>query len=120
MNYEERIRVPITKSDIKLYSKEGRLICKGYNRIVIGGRGPYVELTDENLIEEELYIPTDKTWKLRSYNVDYNEIRTKSCDIKVYFQKRTVNYADYKVGMYYITPFELYTGDGKVLITKKR
>jgi len=37
--------------------------------------------------------------------------------VKVYDQKRTVDYADYKVGLYYISPFDLYV-EGEAVITK--
>ena len=38
-------------------------------------------------------------------------------NVKVYDQKRTVDYADYKVGLFYISPFDLFI-EGEVVITK--
>ena len=36
--------------------------------------------------------------------------------MKVYWQKKTVDYADYRVGRYYISPFDLVDGEEKDLI----
>jgi len=46
------------------------------------------------------------------------EWRTKDqSNVKVYEQKRRVEYADYKVGLFYISPFDLFVG-GEPVITK--
>jgi hypothetical protein len=50
--------------------------------------------------------------------VFYVEWRTKDqSNVKVYDQKRTVEYADYKVGLFYISPFELFV-EGEPVSTK--
>ena len=38
-------------------------------------------------------------------------------NVKVYEQSRTVDYSDYKVGLFYISPFDLYV-EGEAVITK--
>ena len=46
------------------------------------------------------------------------EWRTKDqSSVKVYEQKRRVGYADYKVRLFYISPFELFV-EGEPVITK--
>jgi hypothetical protein len=46
------------------------------------------------------------------------EWRTKDqSKVKVYDQKRTVEYADYKVGLFYISPFDLFV-EREPVITK--
>jgi len=46
------------------------------------------------------------------------EWRTKDqSNAKVYDQKRTVDYANYKVGLFYISPFDLFV-EGEAVITK--
>ena len=46
------------------------------------------------------------------------EWRTKDqSNVKVYDQKRTVEYADYKVGLFYISPFDLFV-EGEQVIAK--
>jgi len=42
-------------------------------------------------------------------NVKYHWLTCKdNSNIKIYFQQKPVNYADYKPFMYYISPFEIY------------
>lgn len=47
-------------------------------------------------------------WKLTRPEIYYIECRSRSGFIKLYEQKKCVDYADYLVGMYYISPFYLY------------
>jgi hypothetical protein len=50
-------------------------------------------------------------------HVCYAEYRSHDkSDVKVYWQKKTVGYADYRVGRYYISPFDLVDGEEKDLI----
>jgi hypothetical protein len=50
--------------------------------------------------------------------VFYVEWRTKDqSNVKVYEQSRTVDCADYKVGLFYISPFDLFV-EGEPVIAK--
>ena len=100
---------------LDLFTKTGLKVSIGYERIVIGGRGPYVEFTDEQIIQTNLLVPEDQRWRFTNSNSYYNEYRTSQDNVKVYHQKKTVDYADYKVGMWYISPFDLKT-EGAFLI----
>ena len=54
-------------------------------------------------------------WKDKVFFVEW---RTKDqSNVKVYDQKRTVDYADYKVGLFYISPFDLFV-EGEPVIMK--
>lgn len=54
------------------------------------------------------HIPKDQEWRLTNKNVYYTEYRTNDdSNVKIYHQTKTVNYADYKIGKYYISPFDL-------------
>ena len=87
-----------------IYLKNGTLFAIGYNRIVHGGRGDYVEFELEQIVPKLLYKfdnkPTDDLdiyyWQM------YPETDP---NIKVYFQKKTVEYADYRIGKYYVSPY---------------
>ena len=119
MTYKERLNIPlIPKTDIELYSESGIKICTGYKRIVIGDRGPYIEFDKSQIIKEVLFIPDNQKWRLSNqFNYAYYiEWRTNPDNIKVYEQKRTVSYADYKIGLYYISPFDLRDKDNNVVI----
>ena len=113
--YEERLKIPISGASIPLFTKSGLKVSTGYERIVIGGRGPYVEFSDGQVLQDNFLIPEDQLWRLKNLNSYYNEYRTVQDNVKIYHQKKTVDYADYKIGMWYISPFDLKT-DSEVLI----
>jgi hypothetical protein len=52
-----------------------------------------------------LHIPPNQKWRLGSDVAYYIEHRSRdNANVKVYEQCRTVGYADYKAGMFYIAP----------------
>lgn len=83
----------------------GTPIATSFIRIEHGGRGDYMEFKPSQIIWSNLYIPNytlERTGKKYYYYLEY---RTKDkCNVKVYHQKREVNYANYKIGMIYISP----------------
>lgn len=86
---------------------KGTLICRDYNRVVVGDYGAYLEFTPEQLLVT-LDIPSDQRWRLdkpfvASRNISLKYEWYEFLGEKVYFQCSTVNYADYKVGHYYIS-----------------
>jgi hypothetical protein len=106
--------------DIELFTKDGVKVSKGYNRIVIGGRGPYVEFTDNQLIFESFHVPKDQIYRLTDRRVYYIELRSSDkANVKLYYQLQTVAYADYKIGMLYISPHDLYFSTGECMATSK-
>lgn len=110
--YEERLRVPIEGNPrIVLRSCSGVRIATGYTRIVIGERGPYVELGFDNLNCAVLREVDER----HHY---YVELRTIPDNVKVYAQVHRVDYADYVPGMCYVSPFDLVTVDGAALIER--
>jgi hypothetical protein len=107
-SFLKRLRIPLEGRNINLYSKSGILLATGYNRVVIGKRGPYVEFTDSQICKEQFEIPEEEKYRLTSGICFYDEYRSvDDCYVKLYFQKRKVSYADYKIRMYYISPFDL-------------
>jgi len=89
-----------------LYLKNGTLLATGYNRVVHGERGDYIELEKEHFVQDLEYkfgfrneVPDD---------IYYIWLYPKSDkDVKIYYQLKTVKYADYKIGKFYISPFLL-------------
>jgi hypothetical protein len=79
-------------------------------RLVIGNHGPYVEFKsfDSHI---KLKIPEDQEFRLQNkyiHNVKYlwyypDPYR----GIKIYAQLKTVKYADYKIGYYYVSPYDI-------------
>jgi hypothetical protein len=120
--YEDRLRVPIEGNDhTRFETSTGLHVATGYTRIVIGGRGPYIEFLPGQLIWENLHIPEEQkhrkghSWEDQTNRVEW---RTKDASrVKVYEQNRRVAYADYRIGLLYISPFDLVV-EGEPVITK--
>jgi hypothetical protein len=118
--YVKRLILPETpKESIKFFTKSGTLVANDYERVVIGDRGPYIEFQDSQIVKENISIPPDQSWRLLpKYSYCYYwEYRTSDeAFVKLYFQKREVDYADYKIDMWYISPFHLASDVYPILI----
>lgn len=94
-----------------LYTCKSTLICKGYDRIVIGDYGAYIEFNDEQANKDVYIIAPGQEYRL---DPRYNHIKyiwLTACDnsnVKIYYQKAPVNYADYLPNKYYVSIFECY------------
>ena len=96
----------------KIHSTDGTLISNGYNRIVIGDYGAFIEFDKSQVIKSNLKVKLGQEYRINdpkySEHVKYYWLTPKDdSDIKVYFQKRTVSYADYKVDMFYVSVYEI-------------
>jgi len=115
----ERLNIPYKTGDpeLEFYTSTRLLICRGYLRIVIGGRGPYIEFEESSILEDNIHMPRDQEWRVNNENSYYNEFRTvDKSNVKIYFQKKRVSYASYKIGLCYISPFDLFFADGSKVI----
>jgi len=88
-----------------LYFLDGTLFANDFERVVHGGRGDYVELTDQqievNLVSKfNQPLPDQVSDESFYYYWLVPEGRTE----KIYWQVNLVEYADYKKGYYYISP----------------
>jgi hypothetical protein len=100
------------------FTKKDLLLCVGYERIIFGDHGPYIEFHSEHIKIENWYtqrtgigyydkfFPRDET-----YIMMYGQRRTVENLPNPPKGKRSFNgnrkegYADYKVGMFYISPW---------------
>ena len=113
----DSLRIPVKSSRIPLFVKgTTQKVADRYNRVVIGERGPYVEFTQTQIIDSELYIPRGQLYRLTDPRIYYVEFRTRITDVKVYYQMRTVAYADYHLCHFYISPYDLCCEDGSLCI----
>ena len=111
-SYRRRLRIAVEgDSQLQLHTSSGWPFSVGYLRVVIGGRGPYVEFTRSQIVMELL-----KSDKKHYY---YVELASAEDAVKVYDQLHTVRYADYKIGRLYVSPFLLYKADGMCTIRQK-
>lgn len=95
-----------------LYTLDGTQIATGYQRIVIGDYGSFVEITPEQMRKETLRCKPGQEYRFAderfAVNVKYLWLTAKDrSNCKIYFQKKQVSYADYIPGMYYISPYEV-------------
>lgn len=84
----------------------GTIICTEHERIVHGGRGDYVEMAKEHILHDNISVPPRMEWRRSKRwlnRVFYIEHRTNDEDnVKVYEQLKTVDYADYRIGFWYV------------------
>ena len=114
----ELLTIPIDGAKIYLYTKypSYNSIADRYQRVVIGQRGPYIEFIKNQIVDSQLYIPRSQLYRLSDPKVYYIEFRTLEENVKVYYQMRSVAYADYLINHFYISPYDLYKDDGECCI----
>jgi hypothetical protein len=96
-------------ANFHLYTKENTLIATGYDRIVVGDYGAFIECNRSQIVNDNIIIKKGQEFRLNNkYNVKYIWLTAiDDTDIKIYYQIRTVDYADYKLKMFYINPLEI-------------
>lgn len=110
-DYKKRLQIPLTgDTGTIFYTKSGTKVATGYERVVIGQRGPYIEFTTAQIHLDNFHIPESALYRLIDRRVYYVEYRSADdCNVKLYQQRRLVEYADYRIGYCYISPFDLKT-----------
>ena len=99
----------------KLYTLKDSLLCNSYDRIVVGDYGAFIEFSEKpemtvfSIAPGQEYRIYDnqysKTVKYEWFTIDDGS------KIKIYKQKRRVNYADYKPKKYYVSVHEVKNGN---------
>jgi len=116
--WRENLLIPESGRKMDFYDG-GLIVAVAYRRVVIGWRGPYIEFGKEDLVWNSLFMPGDQEWRQEEEwrgRVFYLEWRTREGGRMVYEQLREVGYADYRVGMYYMSPWDLRTIEKEKLI----
>lgn len=105
-------------SGTPLFSLEGTQLCNGYERIVIGDYGAFVEILSEHILKNNIcckpgqeYRFTDERFAKKVKYLWFTAADNSDC--KIYLQKKRVAYADYVPGLFYISPYEVIPGFGK-------
>lgn len=96
-----------------LYTHNGIKIAEGFERLVIGDYGAYIEYDLSQVpagmrysVEPGQEYRKLPGWRDRVKYIWYTVPRSDP-HIKIYWQLRTVSYADYKRKKFYISPFEI-------------
>jgi len=118
----DNIILPLQGEDLTFYTANisgpkvnrkiirGEPIAEGYLRVVIGGRGAYVEFHPNQVIGSNIYLPQEARWRINNSKVYFEEWRSKDINnIFIYKQIRPVTYADYIPSYWYISPHLLTT-----------
>jgi hypothetical protein len=105
-----------TGADELLATQTGMPVAAGYLRIVIGDYGAFVEFSPQQAIRENLKVQPGQGYRLTDAHYaarckyDWLTARdTSGC--KIYYQRRTVPYADYRPGLLYISPYEVFPAE---------
>jgi hypothetical protein len=101
-------------------TKSGTVFANDYNRVVIGGQGPYIEFEQKHIVCELETEPGQEYRGTGKYiYAKYYWLRPLGdSSVKVYLQRHGVSYADYKTGKYYVTPDQLEWGDTELYAEK--
>ena len=101
--------IKINGDRIELCTIKGTIFSKGYERVVIGDYGAFIEISKNDIITDNMILKEGEEYRLSDkYNVKYLWYTINDySDIKIYFQQRSVVYADYKPDMYYVCPYQV-------------
>ena len=96
-----------------LYTSKLTLLCTSFDRIVIGDYGAFVEFSPNQANSNMFIIAPGQEYRINdprySKNCKYEWYTMNDrSNIKIYKQKRTVAYADYKPGKYYVSVHEVF------------
>lgn len=116
-DYRHRVKLPPTCSPadqhLEFRTKTGVVIARGYVRVEFGGRGPYIEFAPGQIVNEAIRYVDNPSHR---YYHEYRSID--GSNVKLYLQRRPVNYARYVPEMWYVSPFDLIT-DKYELVTPR-
>ena len=124
-DYGDRLRIPVEGNNhTRFETSTGLHVATSYTRVVLGGRGPYIEFNPDQIILANLHVPENERDRLnesKRSRVYYIEWRTNDeANLKVYEQLKLVDYADYRVGLLYISPFDLFVSGEPVIMKLDR
>ncbi len=93
--------------DYTLFDLDNHMIARGFERIVVGDYGAFIEIAPNEIIRTCLKIQDGQDFRLDANFKGKYIWLTSNGKNKIYEQLRTVSYADYKVGYFYISPYEI-------------
>jgi len=112
--FEENIPqfLDVEGSENNLFTSKGTLISAGYDRIVIGDYGAFVEFDFDRANSDSFVVKAGQEYRISdpkySKNVKYEWYTIDDgSSVKIYKQKKAVHYADYKPNVYYVSVHEV-------------
>ena len=101
--YSSQLKLPEQGDSRVLRFKSGLKCSDGYTRVVVGDYGAYVEISPDQIARHcirDRWGPRKTPRRPIKY---WWMVPVDGSDAKVYEQVRTVPYADYKPGMFYVS-----------------
>lgn len=98
--------LPSLEKDKCIFVKDIEL-SKGFERIVIGDYGAYIEINADQINIKALKIESGQAFRTRLDFKGKYIWYTTDAGAKIYHQLRGVSYADYKPGKFYISPYDI-------------
>lgn len=95
-----------------LFTLNGTKICNKYNGIVIGHYGAFIEIDPSDMVMSNIICKEGEEYRINDPKYK-NKVKYQwftindGSNVKLYYQQREVSYADYKVGMWYVSVHEV-------------
>lgn len=114
--YVERLNLPpLPQGDVKFMTVNGLPVATGYNRIIMTGKGPMIEFSEDHMVFENVGVPETGMWRQKHPEAYYVEHRSRDyCNVKIFEQKRVVG--DLQPGFWYISALDLISDKYPVLV----
>ena len=99
---------------VVLTAHDGTILATGITErgFVCGDYGVFIEIPPDKICSENIMVQKGQEYRINNpdyaANIKYQWYTDKSGDgIKLYFQQKSVTYADYKPNMWYVSPYEV-------------
>lgn len=96
-----------------LSTSEDTLIAHEYSKVVIGDYGAFIEIERKSIFPGNIIVKPGQEYRINNLKyvgkVKYHWLTADdSSDIKIYYQLKHVDYADYIPGRYYVSVYDIY------------
>lgn len=113
--YKATIPEWLEKADPKatpICTLKGTEFASGFSRVVIGDYGAFLEIAGSQINRDVIHVQPGQEYRLAepryAEHIKYIWMTVPDgSNVKIYWQQRAVEYADYIPGMYYVSPFEI-------------
>ena len=103
-----KICLPKLNSNKPLFTINNIRIANKFDNIIIGDYGAYIEINKNDIYKDNIILkPGQEFRKEHWFSGKYIWYTDKLNKCKLYYQLRTVKYADYKVCFFYVSPYEV-------------
>ena len=91
--------------DLSFFSPHGLLLATSFERVVIGDHGAYIEFMPDHVVMCHIEPKGSRTPTRAVKYIWWKPID--GSDVRLYEQRDSVGYADYKIGRWYVAPSDV-------------